>query len=137
MADRVNSYAHVTYEDFSGIATGQFANPYDALIESCNHDPVSRLLDPSYSTRIDDSAEANPRAIRHPSYRPQCATEGQDSLVRLHRNQHRPCAVEAGRPINRTRIQRPKILSRILGSPTSKRQGLDHRNPKESIGRRT
>lgn len=33
-------YLSTTYEDFSGVNTGHFANPYDALIAASHDDPV-------------------------------------------------------------------------------------------------
>lgn len=33
------------YVDLSGVDSGSFPNPYDALIEACHDDPVKPLLD--------------------------------------------------------------------------------------------
>ena len=30
-----------TFEDLSGVATASFSNPYNALLEACDDDPVS------------------------------------------------------------------------------------------------
>ena len=44
LADSMNKF-----EDLSGVNIAAYANPYDALIEACNNDPVSHSF-PSEQT---------------------------------------------------------------------------------------
>lgn len=39
LADTMNKF-----EDLSGVNSAAYANPYDALIEACNSDPVSCIF---------------------------------------------------------------------------------------------
>jgi hypothetical protein len=34
------------FEDLSGVDTASYSNPYDALIEACQNDPVTTLFFP-------------------------------------------------------------------------------------------
>lgn len=44
MSPLVSADSQNKFEDLSGVDSSAHANPYDALIEACNDDPVGALL---------------------------------------------------------------------------------------------
>jgi hypothetical protein len=80
------------FEDLSGIDSTKFSNPYEALIEACQNDPVRlvnlmftfptsiHLRKPAFSLASFRGqqlmyAERNPIPLLNPSYHTQCKAE--------------------------------------------------------------
>lgn len=82
--------AYYTFEDLSGSTSNgaKTDNPYHDLIESCDNDAVSVI----YSSRHAISKffqGQDTSKIQHAQDEPQCSTERQAALTRLHRRNSR------------------------------------------------
>lgn len=130
--------AHYTFEDYSGTSnTSKSDNPYDALIEACNNDPVS-LAKPTETTTkspLTPPASTSSEIPDSPnnSQRPTKSQTSGPRLPRRHRGRdpeepRRPCAA---------RLQRLAQLPRPLGPPARRNPLSNPTDPRTTSEGRT
>jgi hypothetical protein len=112
------------FEDLSGVNSSAYANPYDALIEACEGNPVGEPLSqkPSKFLRLPfldilhiysyrshavllclsklTPPGSTPSPLFHPSQDSQCSTEGQAPVSRILGPYHRPYPRKTDGPVN-------------------------------------
>jgi hypothetical protein len=110
------------FEDLSGISSSAYSNPYDALIEACENNPVGKsfprihlkvpycnvlylycqeshmVVLPHWSMLI--LPGSTPSSLLNPSQHSKCSAEGQTTLPRVLRADSGPYSPEIGGPFN-------------------------------------